>query len=130
MRHEKKQKLHQLRQWRIRSKVSGTAERPRMAVSFTNAHIYVQFIDDVAGKTLAAASTRAKGATEKPGANVSSAKSIGKLAAEAAKAKGITQVVFDRGGERYHWSEGKDGKRVLGKVAALADAAREAGLKF
>ena len=130
MRTQKKQKLHQLRQWRIRSKVSGTAERPRMAVSFTNTHIYVQFIDDVAGKTLAAASTRAKGAPEKLGANVSSAKTIGKLAAEAAIAKGIKAVVFDRGGERYHWSEGKDGKPVLGKVAALADAAREAGLKF
>jgi large subunit ribosomal protein L18 len=132
MRNEKKQKLHQLRQWRIRSKVSGTAERPRMAVCFTNEHIYVQFIDDVAGKTLASASTRAKATPERAnlGANVSSAKTVGKLAAEAAIAKGIKAVVFDRGGERYHWSEGKDGKPVLGKVAALADAAREAGLKF
>lgn len=132
MRHEKKQKLHRLRRWRIRGKVSGTAERPRMAVCFTNAHIYVQFIDDVAGKTLASASTRAKATPgrEDLGANVDSAKTIGKLAAEAAKSKGISQVVFDRGGERYHWSEGKDGKPVYGKVAALAEAAREAGLKF
>jgi large subunit ribosomal protein L18 len=132
MRHEKKQKLHQLRRWRIRNKVSGTAERPRMAVAFTNEHIYVQFIDDIAGKTLASTSTRAKATPDrdKLGANVTSAKSIGKLAAEAAIAKGIKAVVFDRGGERYHWSEGKDGKPVLGKVAALAEAAREAGLKF
>jgi len=132
MRTQKKLKLHQLRRWRIRSKVTGTAERPRMAVCFTNAHIYVQFIDDVAGKTLASASTRAKGAPNRDnlGANVSSAKAIGKLAAETAKATGISTVVFDRGGERYHWSEGKEGKPVLGKVAALAEAAREAGLKF
>jgi large subunit ribosomal protein L18 len=132
MRHEKKRKLHQLRHWRIRRKVSGTAARPRMAVCFTNAHIYVQFIDDVAGATLASASTRAKTTPgrENLGANVESAKAIGKLAAEMAKAKGITQVVFDRGGERYHWSEGQDGKPVYGKVAALAEAAREAGLKF
>jgi len=132
MRTQKKQKLHQLRRWRIRSKVAGTAERPRMAVCFTNAHIYVQFIDDAAGKTLACTSTRAKTAPDraKLAANVSGAKVVGKLAAEMAKAQGITSVVFDRGGERYHWSEGKDGKPVLGKVAALAEAAREAGLKF
>jgi len=132
MRNEKKQKLKQLRQWRIRRKVSGTAARPRMAVCFTNTHIYVQFIDDVAGKTLASTSTIAKATPDrdKLSANVSSAQVVGKLAAEAAKAKGITQVVFDRGGERYHWSEGKDGKPVHGKVAALAEAAREAGLKF
>jgi large subunit ribosomal protein L18 len=132
MRHEKKRKLHQLRRWRIRSKVNGTAERPRMAVCFTNAHIYVQFIDDVAGKTLASTSTRAKTAPGRDNlaANVDSAKTIGKLAAEAALAQGIKVVVFDRGGERYHQSENAEGKRVLGKVAALAAAAREAGLKF
>jgi large subunit ribosomal protein L18 len=132
MRTDKKQKLHKLRQWRIRKKIAGTADRPRMSVCFTGEHIYVQFIDDVAGKTLASASTRAKTTPdrEKLAANVSSAKVIGKIAAEAAKAKGISQVVFDRAGERYHWSAGKDGKPVYGKVAALAQAAREAGLKF
>jgi len=123
MRTEKKLKLRQLRQWRIRKKVSGTSERPRMAVCFTAQNIHVQFIDDVAGKTLAAASTvtkgAAKGAKRELGANVTGATKLGKIAAEAAKAKGISAVVFDRGGTRYH-----------GKVKALADAAREAGLKF
>jgi large subunit ribosomal protein L18 len=134
MRTDKKRKLHQLRHWRIRNKVQGTKERPRMSVCFSNTHIYVQFIDDVAGVTLASASTRAKATPDRENlsANVASAKAIGKLAAEAAKQKGITQVVFDRGGERYHWSEAKakDGKPVYGKVATLAEAAREAGLKF
>jgi large subunit ribosomal protein L18 len=123
MRTEKKLKLRQLRQWRIRKKVSGTSERPRMAVAFTAQNIHVQFIDDIAGKTLAAASTvtkgTAKGAKRELGANVTGATKLGKIAAEAAKAKGISAVVFDRGGTRYH-----------GKIKALADAAREAGLKF
>jgi len=121
MRTEKKQRLGQLRHWRIRKKVIGTKERPRMSVCFTNQHIHVQFIDDKSGATLAAASTLNKGVLEgkKPGANVISAKAIGARAAEAAKGKGISQVVFDRGQARYH-----------GKVKALADAAREAGLKF
>ena len=102
-----------------------------MAVCFTGQHIYVQFIDDVAGVTLAAASTRRKagGAGEKLAANVAGAGVIGKQAAELAIARGIKVVVFDRGDARYHWSE-KDGKRVNGKVAALADAARAAGLQF
>lgn len=102
-----------------------------MAVCFTGQHIYVQFIDDIAGVTLVSASTRRKaGATgENLAANVTSAQVIGKQAAEAALAKGIKAVVFDRGGMRYHWSE-QDGKRVNGKVAALADAARAAGLQF
>lgn len=131
MRNEKKQRLAKLRHWRIRKKVSGTKDRPRMAVCFTSQHIYVQFIDDVAGVTVASASTRRKAASagEKLAANVASAQVIGKQAAEAALAKGIKEVVFDRGGMRYHWSE-KDGKRVNGKVAALADAARAAGLQF
>jgi len=92
-----------------------------MSVCFTDAHIYVQFIDDAAGKTLAAASTRAKGTAvkSKSCANVACAKSVGDTAAKAALEKGIKEVVFDRGGARYH-----------GKVKALADAAREAGLKF
>ena len=131
MRTDKKQRLAQLRHWRVRKKVSGTKDRPRMTVCFTGQHIYVQFIDDVAGVTLAAASTRRKAgsAGEKLAANVASAQVIGKQAAEAAIAKGIKSVVFDRGNARYHWSE-KDGKRVNGKVAALADAARAAGLQF
>lgn len=121
MRTDKKQKLRQLRHWRIRKKVSGTKDRPRMAVRFTNEHIYVQFIDDEGHVTLASANTTAKNAPDrdKLGANVASAKKIGALAAEQAKSKGITAVVFDRSGAPYH-----------GKVKALADAAREAGLKF
>jgi large subunit ribosomal protein L18 len=121
MRTEKKQKLKQLRVWRIRKKVTGTGERPRMSVCFTNENIHVQFIDDVAGKTLAATSTVSKSTPdrEKLAANVNSAKIIGTLAAKSAIEKGITAVVFDRNGNRYH-----------GKVKALADAAREAGLKF
>jgi large subunit ribosomal protein L18 len=121
MRTDKKLKLAQLRHWRIRKKVTGTADRPRMAVKFTGEHIYVQFIDDTVGKTLASASTRGKTVPdkEKLGANVPSAKIIGAIAAAAAKSVGVTQVVFDRSGARYH-----------GKVKALADAAREAGLKF
>src|SRR5689334_8110958 len=107
-----KHQLAQLRHWRVRKKVSGTKERPRMSVCFTNENIYVQFIDDIAGVTVAAASTTSKATPnrEKLGANVKSAKSIGELAAKAAMDKGIKEVVFDRGGARYH-----------GKVKALAD---------
>jgi large subunit ribosomal protein L18 len=121
MRSDKKQRLAQLRHYRIRQKVSGTRERPRMSVRFTNENIYVQFIDDAAGTTLASASTLHKTAPDraKLAANAASAKKIGVMAAEAAKGKGITSVVFDRSGARYH-----------GKVKALADAAREGGLKF
>ena len=92
-----------------------------MSVCFTNENIYVQFIDDAAGKTLAATSTVSKSVPdrEKLKANVGSAKRLGALAAEAAKSKGISEIVFDRSGARFH-----------GKVKALADAAREAGLKF
>ena len=121
MRTEQKQKLAIRRRWRIRQKVSGTNGRPRMSVCFTNKNIHVQFIDDEAGATLAAVSTTSKSVpnAEKLAANAVSAKTIGALAAQAAMAKGIKQVVFDRGGARYH-----------GKVKALADAAREAGLQF
>jgi large subunit ribosomal protein L18 len=121
MRSDKKQRLARLRHFRIRQKVSGTRERPRMSVRFTNENIYVQFIDDAAGATLASASTLHKSAPERGtlAANAVSAKKIGAMAAEAAKTKGITSVVFDRSGARYH-----------GKVKALADAAREGGLKF
>jgi large subunit ribosomal protein L18 len=121
MQSTKKNRLLQLRRWRIRKKVAGTQERPRMSVCFTNEHIYVQFIDDAAGATLASASTRSKATPDrdKLGANVESAKKVGAIAAEAAKSKGIQRVVFDRNGARFH-----------GKVKALADAAREAGLQF
>jgi large subunit ribosomal protein L18 len=121
MRTEKKQRLGQLRHWRIRKKVIGTKDRPRMSVCFSNQNIHVQFIDDKTGATLASASTVHKDMPnrEKLSGNVTSAKSVGTKAAEAAKSKGISQVVFDRGTARYH-----------GKVKALADAAREAGLKF
>jgi large subunit ribosomal protein L18 len=120
MRTEYKQRLAQLRRWRIRKKVSGTSARPRMSVKFTGQHIYVQFVDDTAGRTLAAVGSRDKASpVATKGANAKNAVSVGKLAAEAAKAKGIEAVVFDRGSARFH-----------GKVKALADAAREAGLKF
>jgi large subunit ribosomal protein L18 len=121
MRTEKKQRLEQLRHWRLRKKVSGTKDRPRMSVCFTNENIHVQFIDDLAGVTIASASTLSKSTPnrEKLAANVESAKTIGTLAAKAAQGKGIKAVVFDRGSKRYH-----------GKVKALADAAREAGLQF
>ena len=118
MQTSKKEKHAQFRRWRVRKKVSGTKDRPRMSVCFTNENIYVQFIDDLAGVTLAAASTRAK-ALESSAANAAGAKRVGAAAAEAAKSKGITRVVFDRGSARYH-----------GKVTALAEAAREAGLQF
>jgi large subunit ribosomal protein L18 len=136
MRTEKKHQLKQLRKWRIRNKLSGTKDCPRMSVCFTNENIHVQFIDDDAGVTLAATSTTGKGVPDrdKLAANVAGAKVIGKLAAETALAKGIKSVVFDRGGARYHRSQGKgkDGKpvTVLGKLATLAEAARKAGLKF
>jgi large subunit ribosomal protein L18 len=92
-----------------------------MSVRFSNQHIFVQFIDDVARVTMASATTLSQTAPEGPrlAANVAGAKKIGALAAEAAKTKGITKVVFDRSGARYH-----------GKVKALADAAREGGLQF
>jgi len=116
-----KQRLAKLRRFRIRKKVVGTTERPRMAVKFTGQHIYVQFIDDSIGATLASASTRAKDliAQGPLKANVDSAKRVGTVAAQAALAKGVKQVVFDRAGAKFH-----------GKVKALADAAREAGLQF
>ena len=119
MRTEKKLKLKQLRHWRIRKRVSGTSERPRMSVRFTNENIHVQFIDDVAGKTLAAVSTVGKSEAKELSANMTGAKKVGSLAAKAAIDKGITAVVFDRGGTRY-----------TGKIKTLADSAREAGLKF
>ena len=106
-----------IRHNRIRKKVAGTAERPRLAVNFSGRHIRAQVIDDVKGVTLAAASTQEKAA--KAGANVANAQTVGKLVADRAKKKSISKVVFDRGGFQY-----------MGKVKALADAAREAGLEF
>lgn len=103
---------------RIRKKLRGTPERPRLAVFRSVAHIYAQVIDDTRGVTLAAASSTEKGVVP-TGGNVAAAKEIGKKVAERAKEAGIGQVVFDRGGYLYH-----------GRVKALADAAREAGLEF
>ena len=106
---------------RIRNHFSGTAERPRLAVFRSNSHMYAQIIDDVEGKTLVSASTLqkdVKSELEKTN-DVAAAAYLGKVIAEKAKAAGITEVVFDRGGYVYH-----------GKVKALADAAREAGLEF
>jgi large subunit ribosomal protein L18 len=121
MRTEQKHKLAQRRHWRIRKKVHGTKERPRMSVCFTNKNIHVQFVDDAARVTLASASTVTKAKAEQANlaANAAGAKTLGTIAAQAALAQGIKEVIFDRGGSRYH-----------GKVKALADAAREAGLKF
>ena len=103
---------------RVRKKVRGTAERPRLAVFRSNKHIYAQLIDDVAGVTIASASTAEKGLTGS-GATVEAASGVGKRIGERASAAGVTAAVFDRGGFRYH-----------GRVAALADAARDAGLEF
>jgi large subunit ribosomal protein L18 len=111
-----RQRIHQ----RIRKKVSGTAERPRLAVHFSARHVYAQVIDDDAGKTLAAVSTLQKDlAGQKAAANRESAERVGKAIAEKLLAKKVENVVFDRGGYIFH-----------GKVKALADAAREGGLKF
>ena len=103
---------------RIRRKVTGTAARPRLAVYYSNQHIYAQVIDDTAGRTLISASTLDK-SIETAASNVASARNVGLLLAERAKGSNISAVVFDRGGHLYH-----------GKVKALADAAREGGLQF
>ena len=103
---------------RVRAKISGTASRPRLAVYRSNAHISAQIIDDVAGVTLVSASTHEKD-FQGNGGNKVAARAIGKVLAERANAKGITEVVFDRGGYLYH-----------GRVSELADGAREGGLKF
>ncbi len=103
----------------IRKKLRGTQERPRMAVHRSGKNIYAQLIDDVAGVTLASASTLDKDLREGSGANVEAARQVGTAIAERAKKAGVNQVVFDRGGFLYH-----------GRIAALADSAREAGLEF
>lgn len=109
--------LRKIRHTRVRKKVSGTTERPRLAVHFSGRHITAQVIDDLTGKTIVSANTTEKDV--KVGANVANATVVGKLVAERGAAKNIRKVVFDRGGNKYH-----------GKVKALADAAREAGLEF
>lgn len=117
MRTDKKTLGRHRRHRRVRKKVSGTTQRPRLAIYRSNKHIYAQVIDDVAGRTLAASSTLAEGVTgEDPTAR---AKAVGKAVAQAAKQAGVDAVVFDRGGFMFH-----------GKVKALADAAREGGLEF
>jgi large subunit ribosomal protein L18 len=103
---------------RIRKKLRGSPERPRLAIFRSVAHIYAQVIDDSKGVTVVAASTSEKG-SKGSGGNVAAAREIGKRVAERARERGITKVVFDRGGYLYH-----------GRVKALADAAREAGLEF
>jgi large subunit ribosomal protein L18 len=112
-RNEIRQRIH----LRIREKLSGTAERPRLNVFRSLNHIYAQVIDDQKGQTIASASSLAL--KLKTGGNVAAAKEIGKAIAERAREKGIRKVVFDRGGFLYH-----------GRIKALADAAREAGLEF
>jgi large subunit ribosomal protein L18 len=104
---------------RVRKKVSGTAERPRLAVFRSNKHIYVQAIDDLAGRTIASASTMEADLRSGTGATVEAAKKVGQLVGERAKAVGVTTVIFDRGGFKYH-----------GRIAAVADGAREAGLEL
>ncbi|HZS71468.1 MAG TPA: 50S ribosomal protein L18 [Candidatus Acidoferrum sp.] len=116
-RDEHRRRIHD----RVRTRVAGTPERPRLAVYRSLDHIYAQIIDDRAGKTLVSASS-VDGESKKSlkgGGNIAAAKVIGKLIAERAKAAGVSKVVFDRGGYKYH-----------GRVKALADAAREAGLQF
>lgn len=106
---------------RVRGKVTGTAERPRLCVTRTNAHIYAQIIDDRSGRTLAAAASNESeiGTSLKSGANVDAAKAVGEAVGKRAVDAGVNEVVFDRGGRLYH-----------GRVKALADGARSAGLKF
>ncbi len=114
-REEKRQRI----KYRIRKKIKGTSERPRLCVHRSNQEIYVQLVDDIARKTLLTASSIEKSMNAQKGTKTELAKSVGKLVAEKAKEKGINTVVFDRNGYLYH-----------GRVKALAEAAREAGLNF
>ena len=113
--------LRARRHARVRTRIEGQAERPRLSVFRSLHHVYAQLIDDATGRTLAAASTREKAVADGLGSRSSSAaaEKVGKIIAERAKAKGIAAVVFDRGGYKYH-----------GRIKALADAARSAGLEF
>ena len=108
-----------IRHARVRKKISGTPDMPRLSVYRSLKHIQVQLIDDTVGNTLISVSSYESGFEKNEGGNVEAAKKVGKLAAERALEKGITEVVFDRGGYLYH-----------GRIKALAEAAREAGLKF
>ena len=105
------------RHLRVRKKVSGTSTRPRLVVSRSTRHVYVQLVDDIAGRTLASASTMEADLRALDGDKTAKAKKVGELVAKRAKEAGVDAVVFDRGGNRYH-----------GRVAAIADGAREAGL--
>ena len=116
---EDRQKARVKRHLRVRKKISGTAQRPRLAVYRSDKNIYAQVIDDVAQITLVSASSIDKAFEEKLGSNKEAAKLVGKMIAERALEKGIDEVVFDRGGYVYH-----------GRVQNLAEGAREAGLKF
>ncbi|HEY7592989.1 MAG TPA: 50S ribosomal protein L18 [Actinophytocola sp.] len=107
------------RHFRVRRKVSGTPERPRLAVTRSSRHIVVQLVDDLAGRTLASASSLEADVRAMDGDKKARAAKVGELLADRAKSAGVTKVVFDRGGNDYH-----------GRIAALADAAREAGLEF
>ena len=107
------------RHFRVRKKVSGTPGRPRLVVNRSSRHIFVQVVDDLAGHTLVSASTLDDSVKSASGDKTSKAKAVGTLVAERAKAAGIDSIVFDRGGYAYH-----------GRIAALADAAREGGLDF
>jgi large subunit ribosomal protein L18 len=107
------------RQRRVRKKIMGTAERPRLAVFRSNKHIYVQAIDDISGRTLVSASTMEAGLRGGATSTVAGAKQVGQLIGQRAKQADITTVVFDRGGFKFH-----------GRVAAIAEGAREAGLEF
>ena len=107
------------RHFRVRKKVSGTSARPRLVVTRSSRHITAQVVDDLAGRTVASASTLDATLRTGEGDKVAKARQVGALVAERAKAAGVEAVVFDRGGHRYH-----------GRIAALADAAREGGLNF
>ena len=116
---KQKQEARRRRHRRVRKQVRGTAERPRLAVFRSNRHLVAQVIDDVAGRTLAAASTLEPDLRSGPTGNKTAAETVGRLVAERARGAGVTRVVFDRGGFLYH-----------GRVAAVADAARAAGLEL
>ena len=118
---QKKQAGLRRRHMRVRGKISGTAQRPRLCITRSNSNLYAQFVDDVAGKTLLGISTLGPDfkATGKSGATVEGAAAIGEIIGKKALEAGITEIVFDRGGNLYH-----------GRIKAVADGAREAGLKF
>ena len=118
---QKKQAGLRRRHMRVRGKISGTAQRPRLCITRSNSNLYAQFVDDVAGKTLLGISTLGPDfkATGKSGATVEGAAAMGEIIGKKALEAGITEIVFDRGGNLYH-----------GRIKAVADGAREAGLKF